>query len=163
MVAHPCPKTRGLLAVAKDEWSRMSHLDVDGGYVLEIVSARPDEHRRPRRPQPMHTPFVIRPDRHVYPLLRLVFVRYSYSTENDTHMSQQQPQWRNHLYALRRMRGYRQKHVAALLGYRSTTMISRLEAGERLPPLKVALLLEIVLGARLPEIYVDLAREVPHW
>ena len=75
-------------------------------------------------------------------------------------MPKQQPHWRNHLYALRRIRGYRQKHLAALLGYRSTTMISRLEAGEHLPPLKVALLLEIVLAARLPEIYVDLAQDL---
>jgi transcriptional regulator with XRE-family HTH domain len=63
---------------------------------------------------------------------------------------------RNHLYALRRIRGLRQKQLARLLGYRSTSAISRLEIGNTLPPLKVALLMEIVLGTRLSEIYIDL-------
>ena len=62
---------------------------------------------------------------------------------------------RNHLYTLRRIRGLRQKQFAQLLGYRSTTMISRFEHGVSHPPLKVALLMEIVLGAKLAEIYMD--------
>lgn len=67
---------------------------------------------------------------------------------------------RNYLYTLRRIRGLRQKQLAWLLGYKGTTMISRLETGASLPPLKVALLLEIVLGARLQEIYLELHREL---
>jgi DNA-binding XRE family transcriptional regulator len=71
-----------------------------------------------------------------------------------------QPQRRNHLYTLRRIRGFRQKQLAHLLGYRSTTMVSRFESGNHVPPLKVALMLEIILGARLSEIYVDLYRDL---
>jgi transcriptional regulator with XRE-family HTH domain len=63
---------------------------------------------------------------------------------------------RNHIYALRRNRGLGQKQLAHLLGYRSTAMISRFEHGLSAPPLKVVLLLEIVLGARVDEIYIDL-------
>lgn len=62
---------------------------------------------------------------------------------------------RNHLYTLRRIRGLRQKQFARLLGYRSSAMISRFEHGVSYPPLKVALLMEIVLGARLAEIFLD--------
>ena len=63
---------------------------------------------------------------------------------------------RNHLYRIRRIRGLRQKQLARLLGYRSTAPISRFEAGIALPPLKVALLMEIVLGVRLQDVYIDL-------
>lgn len=62
---------------------------------------------------------------------------------------------RNHLYALRRNRGLGQKQLAFLLGYRGSSMISRFETGAYLPPFQVALLMEIVLGAKLSEIYVD--------
>ena len=64
----------------------------------------------------------------------------------------------NHIYSLRRNRRYLQKHVAALLGHRFTRMVSQYECGAALPPLETALLLEIALGARLSEIYVDLYR-----
>jgi transcriptional regulator with XRE-family HTH domain len=67
---------------------------------------------------------------------------------------------RNHLYTLRRIRGLRQKQLAHLLGYRSTAMISRLENGRSLPPLPVVFLMEIVLGTRVDEIYVDLFRQM---
>jgi DNA-binding XRE family transcriptional regulator len=66
----------------------------------------------------------------------------------------------NHIYALRRNRGYLQKHIAVLLGHRYTRMVSHYECGHALPPLETALLLEIVLGARLQEIYVDLFQEL---
>src|SRR5205823_3123992 len=69
-------------------------------------------------------------------------------------------QRRNHLYTLRRIRGLRQKQLAILLGYRGTTMISRFETGAALPALHVAILLELALGARMPEVYVDLYREL---
>jgi hypothetical protein len=41
-------------------------------------------------------------------------------------------------------------------------MVSQYECGAALPPLKTALLLEIALGARLSEIYVDLYRQLEH-
>ena len=63
---------------------------------------------------------------------------------------------RNHLYALRRSRGLRQKHVAALLGFRGTSTISRYESGEVLPDLPTALMLEMLLGARMGDVYVNL-------
>jgi DNA-binding XRE family transcriptional regulator len=66
----------------------------------------------------------------------------------------------NHIYSLRRNRGYLQKHLAALLGHRFTQMVSSYEVGTALPPLETALLLEIALGARLSEIYVDLYQEL---
>ena len=64
------------------------------------------------------------------------------------------------MYTLRRIRGFRQKQLATLLGYRGTSMISRFESGTALPSVKVALLLQIVLGAQLAEIYVDLYQEM---
>ena len=67
---------------------------------------------------------------------------------------------RNHLCAMRRIRGLRQKQLARLLGYRNRSVIARFEGGHRLPPLKTALLLELVLGARLPELYVDLYEQL---
>lgn len=63
---------------------------------------------------------------------------------------------RNHLYRLRRIRGLRQKQLARLLGYRSTSMVSRLEAGTAGPTLRSGLLLQLALGANLAEIYPDL-------
>jgi transcriptional regulator with XRE-family HTH domain len=66
----------------------------------------------------------------------------------------------NHLYALRRNRGFLQKHLAVLVGHKGTKMLSQYECGRALPPLEIALLLEIVLGARLPELYVDLYQEL---
>ena len=65
-------------------------------------------------------------------------------------------QRRNQLYRLRRNRGLRQKHLAMLLGYRSTSQVSRLETGSALPSLKVALLLQLALGAQITEAYIDL-------
>ena len=62
----------------------------------------------------------------------------------------------NHIYSLRRNRGYLQKHLSALLGHHYTAMVSQYENGRSLPPLKTAMLLEIALGAKLSEIYVDL-------
>ncbi len=66
----------------------------------------------------------------------------------------------NHIYALRRNRGYLQKHLAVLVGHRFTQMVSQYENGASLPPLETALLLEIILGARLSEIYGDLYQEL---
>jgi transcriptional regulator with XRE-family HTH domain len=67
---------------------------------------------------------------------------------------------KNHLYRLRRIRGYSQKTLGQLLGKCSVYCISRYERGLRLPPLRTGLIMEIVLGAKLSEIYVDLYREL---
>lgn len=66
----------------------------------------------------------------------------------------------NHIYSLRRNRGYLQKHLAALLGHRYIQMVSQYENGTSLPPLETALLLEIALGAKLSDIYVDLYQQL---
>lgn len=72
-------------------------------------------------------------------------------------MSQHTPvRFANYLFRLRRMRSYSQKQFATLLGLRSARAVSDLEAGLRLPRLAVALTMELVLGARLSEIYPDL-------
>jgi len=65
----------------------------------------------------------------------------------------------NHLYPLRRNRGLLQKHMALLIGRRANT-VSQYERGRALPTLETALLLEIILGARLSEMYVDLQRDL---
>jgi DNA-binding XRE family transcriptional regulator len=67
-------------------------------------------------------------------------------------------QFKNHLYRLRRIRGYSQKTLARLLGVRKRNSISAYESGKCLPQLAVGMLMEIVLGARLSEIYPDLYR-----
>jgi transcriptional regulator with XRE-family HTH domain len=61
---------------------------------------------------------------------------------------------------MRRNRGFAQKHVATLLGHRYTQMVSKYERGTSLPPLETALLLEIALGVRLADLYVDLYQEL---
>jgi transcriptional regulator with XRE-family HTH domain len=65
---------------------------------------------------------------------------------------------RNQIFNMRRNRRLLQKQLAVLLGHRYTYMISKYEHGIRLPPLETALLLEIALGVRLPEMYPDLYR-----
>jgi len=67
----------------------------------------------------------------------------------------------NHLYPLRKNRTYEQKHLALLLGC-SRAMVSQYERGVHLPSLRTAILMELVLGARLSEIYVDLYDELRH-
>jgi hypothetical protein len=47
-----------------------------------------------------------------------------------------------------------------LVGLRKSRAVSDFEAGRRLPPLAVALSLEVVLGTRLPEIYPDLMEDI---
>jgi len=66
----------------------------------------------------------------------------------------------NHLYPLRRNRGLLQKHLAVLIGHRGTQMVSQYERGRSLPTLQIALLLHIILGAQLDDIYVELCRDL---
>ena len=74
--------------------------------------------------------------------------------------NKQSPTVLNHIYSLRRNRGYLQKQLATLLGRGSTQMISAYECGRTFPPLEMALMLEIALGAKLSEIYVDLYQDL---
>lgn len=60
----------------------------------------------------------------------------------------------NHLFRLRRNRQMSQKRLAYLVGT-SVRAISDYERGRRLPPLRMAMQLEIVLSAKVSEIYVD--------
>ena len=69
-------------------------------------------------------------------------------------------QTKNYLYRLRRSRGYSQKTLARLLGMRKAETVSTYESGRRLPQLRTAILMEIILGARLSEVYIDLYREL---
>jgi transcriptional regulator with XRE-family HTH domain len=66
----------------------------------------------------------------------------------------------NNIYKMRRNRSLLQKQLAVLLGLRFKHQISRYEAGQTLPPLEAALLIEIALGVRLPELYPDLYRDL---
>ena len=66
----------------------------------------------------------------------------------------------NHIFNMRRNRRLLQKQLAVLIGHRYTHMISKYEHGLRLPPLETALLLEIALGVRLPDMYPDLYRRL---
>jgi transcriptional regulator with XRE-family HTH domain len=61
---------------------------------------------------------------------------------------------KNFIFTLRRNRGYPQKHLARLIGC-SIDTVSAYERGTKVPSLARALLLEIVLGARLPEMYLE--------
>ncbi len=75
-------------------------------------------------------------------------------------MTPQTQKERNHIFKMRRNRGLAQKHLARLLGHRYTYMVSKYEHGVSLPPLETALLLEIALGVRLSELYVDLYQDL---
>ena len=63
---------------------------------------------------------------------------------------------RNYIFNMRRNRRLLQKQLAMLLGHRYAFMVSKYEHGVSLPPLESAILLEIALGARLPELYPEL-------
>ncbi len=63
---------------------------------------------------------------------------------------------RTYIFNMRRNRRLLQKHVATLLGHQHTFMLSKYERGLSLPPLQSAIVLEIALGARLPELYPEM-------
>ena len=67
---------------------------------------------------------------------------------------------RTYIFNMRRNRRLLQKHLAVLLGHRYPFMVSKYEHGVSLPPLELAIALEIALGARLPELYPDLYQQV---
>jgi len=73
---------------------------------------------------------------------------------------------RNLLWWHRKKIGYSQKVVAKLLGHKSTTHISDYERGKRLPSLKTALKLEIILCTPIAflyhETYTQLKQDINH-
>src|SRR5260221_8002143 len=62
----------------------------------------------------------------------------------------------NYIFNMRRNRRFLQKQLALLIGHRYTYMLSKYEHGVKLPSLETALILEIALGVRLPELYPGL-------
>jgi transcriptional regulator with XRE-family HTH domain len=70
----------------------------------------------------------------------------------------------NNLILYRRRMGFTQKHVADLLGHRGASMVSHYEHGRALPPLVVALSLEVIYRSPVaflfPAIYDELKRRI---
>jgi transcriptional regulator with XRE-family HTH domain len=70
----------------------------------------------------------------------------------------------NNLILYRKRMGFTQKHVARLLGHRDTSMVSHYERGRSLPPLLVALALEIIyrvpVAFLFPSVYDELKRQI---
>lgn len=75
------------------------------------------------------------------------------------------PRTHNRLWLARKRRGLEQKHVAALLGL-SREQVSRFEKGQRIPNLKTALGLQIILGVSVrllfSDLYDELEEEIAH-
>ncbi len=70
----------------------------------------------------------------------------------------------NNLVLYRRRMGFTQRWVARLLGYRDTSMVSHYEHSRALPPLAVALMLEIIyrvpVAFLFPEMYDELKTRI---
>lgn len=70
----------------------------------------------------------------------------------------------NNLWITRKRLRMSQKYVAHLLGYKSTTMLSRYEQGERPPPLLIAIKFAIIYQTSIeelfPEIYQNLRAQL---
>ena len=75
-------------------------------------------------------------------------------------------QKQNSLVLYRRRMGFSQKQVARLLGHRDTSMVSHYEHSRALPPLVVALGLEIIyrvpVAFLFPSMYDELKRQIRH-
>lgn len=71
-------------------------------------------------------------------------------------MNQDKQQKQNSLFIYRRRMGVSQKHVARLLGFPDTAMVSRYERGLSMPPLDVALSLGIILRVPVEFLFPDL-------
>ncbi len=73
-------------------------------------------------------------------------------------------QIQNNLVLYRRRMGFTQKQVARLLGQRDTSMVSHYEHSRALPPLAVALGLEIIyrvpVAFLFPAMYDELKRQI---
>lgn len=69
-------------------------------------------------------------------------------------------QKQNRLVLYRRRMGFTQKDVARLLGQHDTSMISHYEHGRSLPPLPVALSLEIILRVPVAFLFPGMYEEI---
>src|SRR5258708_36075315 len=76
------------------------------------------------------------------------------------HESVPTPNMQNRLWIARNRAGYSQKWVRHLLGKRSLASISEYERGHKLPPLPVALKLELIYQTSLAELFPDLHASV---
>jgi hypothetical protein len=81
------------------------------------------------------------------------------SLEKQKSMEIQVKRGPNYISNMRRSRSLLQKQLAVLLGLRTDRCVSHYENGTAFPPFLTAVTLEIVLGARLSELYPDLYRE----
>jgi transcriptional regulator with XRE-family HTH domain len=75
-------------------------------------------------------------------------------------MNQTTHQNKNELLVYRRRMGFSQKQVARLLGRQDTSMLSRYERGHSLPPLVIALQLEIIYRVPVAFLYLGLYRQL---
>lgn len=67
---------------------------------------------------------------------------------------------KNELIIYRRRMGFSQKQVAVVLGLQSTSMLSRYESGQSLPPLFTALRLEILYRIPVAFLYSEVYRSL---
>ena len=70
-----------------------------------------------------------------------------------------QEHYPNRLYYLRRRRRLSQKHMAALIGQKDRTMISKYERGHVLPSLEVAMKLQIIFDVPAVDIFPRLVSQ----
>jgi transcriptional regulator with XRE-family HTH domain len=68
----------------------------------------------------------------------------------------------NNLVLYRRRMGFSQKQIARLLGHRDASMVSHYEHGRALPPLAVALSLEIVYRVPVAFLFPAMYDELKH-
>jgi Predicted transcriptional regulators len=66
----------------------------------------------------------------------------------------------NRLWRYRKERQFSQRHVARLLGHRTTAQVSRWESGAKIPTLDNALLLAHILEAPVERLFADRAAEL---
>ena len=75
-------------------------------------------------------------------------------------MHQNPNRHKNELIIYRRRMGFSQKQVAAVLGLQSTSMLSRYESGQSVPPLLTALRLEILYRIPVAFLYSEIYRSL---
>lgn len=66
----------------------------------------------------------------------------------------------NRLWRYRKERQLSQRHIARLLGHRTTAQVSRWESGTKIPTLDNALLLAHILEAPVESLFADRAAEL---
>ena len=64
------------------------------------------------------------------------------------------------LWLYREKRGNSKKEVARLLGHKNPTHVSEYELGQRLPSLKTALKLAVILSTRVDDLFEEMRKEL---